>query len=200
MKEFRLEVNQKNKEFANSLEIYSTWVQENGESIKSIENNVTQLVKDFEIISQEQCNLKRNNEILTKRVNQLEQAMRDNVVEINGIPLKKGENVMDIIKQLSAKIGFDFQEEMIDNCYRYRSAVVDSARPGGIVVRFLRKLDKEQFISKRKQKRNVNSRDLGFMEGDAVPIYINDSLTQDKRKLLNEARKVRRDKLYTFLW
>ncbi|KAG8264258.1 hypothetical protein J6590_014545 [Homalodisca vitripennis] len=74
------------------------------------------------------------------------------------------------------------------------------AKPGSIVVKFLRKLDKERFILMRWKKRNVNTRDLGFMGGEASPVYINESLTQDKRKLLNAARIAQREKQYTFIW
>ncbi|KAG8338032.1 hypothetical protein J6590_009309 [Homalodisca vitripennis] len=73
-------------------------------------------------------------------------------------------------------------------------------RPGGIVVRFVRKLDLEKFIQKRKDKRNLNTRDIGFMEGQSNPIYVNNSLTQANRKLLNKARDVKREKQYTYLW
>ncbi|KAG8247024.1 hypothetical protein J6590_071483 [Homalodisca vitripennis] len=38
------------------------------------------------------------------------------------------------------------------------------------------------------------------MEGQSNPIYVNNSLTQANRKLLNTAREVKREKQYTYLW
>ncbi|KAG8300010.1 hypothetical protein J6590_087002 [Homalodisca vitripennis] len=55
-------------------------------------------------------------------------------------------------------------------------------------------------MRKRKDKRNLNTRDIGFMEGQSNPIYVNNSLTQANRKLLNKAREVKREKQYTYLW
>ncbi|KAG8269454.1 hypothetical protein J6590_107197, partial [Homalodisca vitripennis] len=62
-----------------------------------------------------------------------------------------------------------------------------------------------QEVEKSMRLKNVrasqlNSRDLGFMGGEASVIYVNYSLTMEKRKLLNDARKLRRDKRYTYIW
>lgn len=200
MRAFRKEVSNKNKEFSESLNTYSDWVQENTENIKVIDTKLNNFMKEIESIRQENCNLKKNNEQLTKKVVDLEQLLKENTVDIYGVPYKKDEDILKIMKSISEVIGYEYEAGMIDNCYRTKGATAGPAKPGAIVVKFLRKLDKERFIMKRRQKRNVNSRDLGFMDGDASPIYINDSLTQDKRKLLNSARVVGREKQYTFIW
>uniref|UniRef100_A0A1B6IKJ7 FP protein C-terminal domain-containing protein n=1 Tax=Homalodisca liturata TaxID=320908 RepID=A0A1B6IKJ7_9HEMI len=86
---------------------------------------------------------------------------------------------------------------MIDNCYRFGAV---SGRSGAIVAKFVRKLDMEAFLEKRRQKINVSSQDLGYMAGESTPVYVNESLTKAKRLLLNAARQVKADKHYTFLW
>lgn len=200
MKSFRTEVASKNKEFTDSLNTYSEWVQDNSEQIKSFDKKLSSITKEIDTLRQENCNLRKNNELLTKKVVDLEQAFRENTIEIYGVPYKSNENIPEVMNTISQVIDFAFKPEMIDNCYRIKTNAAGPAQSGSIVVRFLRKLDKERFIMKRKQKRNVNSRDLGFMEGEASPIYINESLTQEKRKLLNAARVAKREKQYTFIW
>ncbi|XP_046687387.1 uncharacterized protein LOC124373022 [Homalodisca vitripennis] len=128
----------------------------------------------------------------------IEESSKDNVVEISGVPHKEKDDILNIIGKISDAIGFLFKEDSVDNCYRYKS--IDGSRPGIIVVRFVRKLDKEAFMNKRRVKKNLNSRDIGFMDGDASVIYFNESLTQEKRKLLNMARAIKREKQYTYLW
>ncbi|KAG8240487.1 hypothetical protein J6590_108349 [Homalodisca vitripennis] len=61
-------------------------------------------------------------------------------------------------------------------------------------------MDMLEFLAKRRQKRNLNSRDLGFMDGEVTPVYVNESLTPAKRKLLNAARVIKKEKQFTFLW
>lgn len=86
---------------------------------------------------------------------------------------------------------------MVDNVFRYKAT---GSRLGNIVVRFVRKLDKEAIMQKRRDKRNLNSRDIGFLDGESNVIYFNDSLTFEKRKLLNAARVIKGEKQYTYLW
>ncbi|KAG8302155.1 hypothetical protein J6590_036043 [Homalodisca vitripennis] len=71
-------------------------------------------------------------------------------------------------------------------CTKQKNRVVRavSGRAGTIVVKFFRELDMEAFLDKRRQKRNVSSRDLGYMEGESTPVYVNESLTKAKRLLL----------------
>lgn len=209
IKAFRLEVSSKNEEFTSALNTYSEWIVENGNQIKELSNSLSNILKDYEEIRQENLNLKKSHCILIKRVNNLEQSAKDKTVEMYGIPFRKEERVMDIIGLVSNAIGFDFKEEMVDCCYRLRAvAAVDKLedgsaptdKPGGVIVRFVRKTDKERFIELRRKKRNLNTRDLGFMEGDSMPVYLNDSLTQETRKLFNAAKIVKHDKQYTYLW
>lgn len=199
MQSFRQEFKNQNKEFSNSLNTYSEWLMEQGEKIKEVDVKLTSLVQDIDNIKQENVNLKLENKSLLIKVNNLEQTVRVKTVEIHGVPFQKEEKIMEIINKIATVIGFDFNEGMIDNCYRLKP-VTGFTRPAGIVVQFLRRLDKELFVKCRRMKRNLNSRDLGFLNGDASVIYINDSLTPEKRKLLNAARVVKRDKSFTYLW
>lgn len=201
LRTFRDEVFNQNKEFTDHLKKYSDWINDYGNQMKELSLNIAKLMQDLEETRQENLNLKKTNDMLMKQVNSLEQASRDKIVEIHGIPYKEKEQVIDIVKLVAGAIAFDFKAEMVDTCYRLRTVGVPlSDRPAGIVVRFVRRLDKEHFIDLRRKKRNLNTRDLGFMEGNAAVVYINDSLSPERRKLFNAARSVKRDKQYTFLW
>ncbi|XP_046684770.1 uncharacterized protein LOC124370524 [Homalodisca vitripennis] len=198
MKSFRLEIKETNKEFRNQLENYSEWIVDNGKKIEEVGNKIEKAIEDIGFLRQENANLKKIVNDLSSKVNALEQSSKDNVVEISGVPHKEKDDILNIIGKISDAIGFLFKEDSVDNCYRYKS--IDGSRPGIIVVRFVRKLDKEAFMNKRRVKKNLNSRDIGFMDGDASVIYFNESLTQEIRKLLNMARAIKREKQYTYLW
>lgn len=200
MRNFRKEMIDANKEMTQSMNTYSSWIADNSEQIKQVGESVKSIVQQLEELRQENLNLKKDNKMLTTRLNVLEQSMKENIVEIQGVPFRKDENIINLLKKISTVIGFDFKDEMIDNYFRYKFAGMDPAKPTGIVVRFLRKQDKMTFMSRRRERRNLNSRDLGFNEGDATVIYINDSLTKERRTLLKMAREVKNAKNYTYLW
>ncbi|XP_046677509.1 uncharacterized protein LOC124365561 [Homalodisca vitripennis] len=165
--------------------------------MEELSKAVLKTAADIEDLQQENINLRKSNADLTVKVDTLEQATRENVVEIYVVPFNAKGNLIDILSQISQVIGFDFNRDMIDHCYRFGAV---SGRSGAIVAKFVRKLGMEGFLEKRRQKRNVSSRDLGYMAGESTPVYVNESLTKAKRLLLNAARQVKADKHYTFLW
>lgn len=199
MRSFRTEVNNTHRDLTENMAKHSDWVEELKVKLEDIAKQVANFTNEMTIIKQENVNLKKQVNVLTTKINNMEQNAKENVLEIHGVPNKKDENLIELVKKVSTSIGFNFEEKMIDNCFRYGSRNATN-NPGGIVVKFLRKIDAESFIQKRKEKRNLNTRDLGFMEGLSNPVYVNCSLTQWKRQLLNSARRAKTEKQYTFLW
>jgi archaellum component FlaC len=199
MRSFRAEVANTHRDLAENMTKHSDWVEELSKKLDGVSKQVTDFTSELSLIKQENTNLRKQVEDLNSKMNNLEQEARENILEIQGVPHDNNEKVIDIITKISRAIGFDFQEDMIDKCYRIK-ATQNPTKPGGIVVKFVRKRDLENFVQKRKVKRNLNSRDIGFMGGEASVIYVNYSLTQERRKLLKAARAARLEKHYTYLW
>ncbi|XP_046679342.1 uncharacterized protein LOC124366785 [Homalodisca vitripennis] len=197
---FRNEVKKTNADFKDSMEKYADWIVENGRKIDDAVKSITELSKDIDFIRQENVNLKKIVSDLTFKMDILEQASRENTVEIQGIPFVEKENVMEMVEKVSMAISFPFEQNMVDKCYRIRTRFGASENPGSIVVRFVRNIDMQMFIQKRRDKRNLNTRDIGFLLGNSSVIYINHSLTPAKRRLLRAARLCRSEKQYTFVW
>ncbi|KAG8303562.1 hypothetical protein J6590_007231 [Homalodisca vitripennis] len=137
MRDFRREMKEINIDFKNNMEKYSEWIIDNGNKIEEVGKQVRGIKEDISHLYQENINLRKNVQELTNKTNFLEQASKENVIEINGIPSKDKEDLLDLISRVAAAIGFEFQVNMIDNCYRYRTAAGADGRPGGIVVRFV---------------------------------------------------------------
>ncbi|KAG8299351.1 hypothetical protein J6590_103253 [Homalodisca vitripennis] len=89
--------------------------------------------------------------------------------------------------------------EAIDVCHRLKKRN-DADRPAGIIAKFVRREDKLKFLEKRRVKRNLNSHDVGYTSSTANPVYVNESLSPTKRKLLAAARSVKQEKNYAYLW
>ncbi|XP_046685860.1 uncharacterized protein LOC124371555 [Homalodisca vitripennis] len=68
----------------------------------------------------------------------------------------------------------------------------------GIVVKFVRRLDKEELLRKRRVKSNFSTRHMNLSMDQ--PIYINEALSQARRRLLAAARQVKKEKSFKYLW
>lgn len=152
----------------------------------------------FDAIIQENVNLKKKVKTLETQLDDLEQYSRVNCLELNGIPETKNENVCDVIKVVGTALGMQINEDMIDACHRMGTK--QEGRKRGIIVKFTRRSVKEEMLQKRKVKRNFNTHDLNFKDTQADVVYINESLSPARRRILNAARALKREKGYTFVW
>ena len=173
------------------------------ESIKVIEVQGTKLNQCFEEID----GLKKENQCLKSKLsecenrsNDIEQRMLENNVEIHGLPSSANENLPLVLCNICAALGVQLNENSIDYCYR--SKPKPSGESGGIQVRFRSQKIKEEFLTKRRVKRDFGTRHLS-LEGAPppnTPIYINEALTSGRRKVLNAAREAKKTNNYAYLW
>lgn len=197
-------------------------------AIKSIEDGQKQVIRDFneanELLSnriedmnsvmKEQAKkisefldqvvaFKTENEILKKKVFQLEdeldeaqQYSRRNCVEVHGLAVED-DNVMGAVKDVGIALGMNIEESMIDTCHTIGKKP-GVAGPPAIIIKFVRRMDAEKMLAKRREKRQLSTRHLNIPTD--TPIYINESLTQKRRLLLSRARAAKREKNYKWAW
>lgn len=156
-------------------------------------------MKIAEDLKIENAALRRQVSSLESRVDETEQYSRRNTLEIHGIPMEKGENVVSLVKMVGRALDYPVEDGMIDACHRLR-ARDGSGKPPGIVVKLVRRVDAEGLLQKRRVKRNLNTHDLGQTSRPAEVVYVNESLAPGRRRLLNAARQAKKDKAYTYLW
>ncbi|XP_039299286.1 uncharacterized protein LOC120355058 [Nilaparvata lugens] len=120
-----------------------------------------------------------------------EQYSRVNCLEINGIPEINNENVVETVKTIAKSLDVALTEESINACHRLGNK--QDGRKRGIIDKFTRRFVKEELLQRRKVKRNFNTSDIGLSSGPADTININESLTQNRRKILNAAREERKE-------
>lgn len=103
---------------------------------------------------------------------------------------------MDKVIEVGKALDIDVRADMIDVCHRLKKQ--NNRATPGIIVRFVRRTDKENMLQKRRVKRTLSTRHLGLPSDQ--PIYLNQSLSQSRRILFAKARQVKIDKKYKFLW
>ncbi|KAK5645878.1 hypothetical protein RI129_004342 [Pyrocoelia pectoralis] len=155
--------------------------------------------KQQDIIQQ----LTTENKKLNKEMNEVKedldaalQESRSNVVEIHGLPINKGETLMSVISKLAAVLHFTLTSDMIDKCFQLKKSLTHDW--GTVIIKFLRKEDKDNFIKSKKVKRDLNTGHLGHQQ--STPIYINESLTPVRKKVYANARKFKKDEHWDYCW
>lgn len=185
------------KSFNDTCESLETQLMENTKALTDQKDQNEQLLHLIETISTENKQLKTKVRMLEDRLEDMEQYSRSNCVEIQGIPVTPTESVMNIVKDVGKALDLTISDSMVDACHRL-GVRQNSDNPPGIIVKFVRRLDKEDFLQKRRVKRTLSTRHIG--RTDDRPIYINESLSPARRRLHAMARRYQREKSFKFLW
>ncbi|CAH2087792.1 unnamed protein product [Euphydryas editha] len=152
-----------------------------------------------------QKDLKKANEmisVLKQDNNMHDQFSRLNNVEISGIPMRNGENLNSLLRDLCSVVGFSLCETDIDTVHRVRRHITNdkqTPRHPSIIVRFTQRRRKDQLLAAVRVRRTLTTADVG-LHGPAATIYISDHLTPTNKLLLKRARELKVEKQYSYLW
>lgn len=142
---------------------------------------------------------------LSSRMNQLEQQTRANNVEIQCLPEKTHENLIDIVSQLSKIVGSGIQDNDIKHCTRVAKQNASNNRPRAVVVQLASPRNRDQFLAatikfnKSNPDNKLNTNHLGYT-GPKSPIYITEHLSTTNKSLHAAARMKAKEIGYQFVW
>lgn len=184
--------------FNKSYEVLSEKLEENTKSVTDHKQSLEKCLAIIDGLAEENRNLTKKVSELEQKIDDMEQYSRLNSVEIQGVPENKNEDIVQVVKEVGKALNMDISESMIDACHRLGRRPGPGGPPPGIIVRFVRRLDKEELMKKRRVKSNFSTRHMNL--GMDQPVYINEALSPARRRLLAEARKLKREKEFRFLW
>ncbi|XP_039299363.1 uncharacterized protein LOC111052137 [Nilaparvata lugens] len=133
---------------------------------------------------------------LSSEFDDLEQYSRRECIEINGVPEAINENLQKLFQDVGKAIKFKKGYEAVSCCHRLKKRN-NQATPG-IIVKFTRREDAEDFIQLKKDKGVLTTRDIGLT--GANHIFINASLTAKRRVLFGKARQLVKAAKIKYLW
>ncbi|KAL0861204.1 hypothetical protein ABMA27_008772 [Loxostege sticticalis] len=151
---------------------------------------------------------------LSEQLQVKEQQGRLNNLEIAGVPIRKGENLINIVHNIATKIGFPLTSSDIDYVHRVRrftsnksnsdgqasgESSQDSSTIPNIIIRFTQRKRKSEMLAAVRARRELTSADAG-LDGASKPIFINDHLTPQNKLLFRQARLLGKEKDYKFIW
>lgn len=190
------------KEQQKSLEYTHDKLDDQGKLINTTNEELKKIKVEVEQLKTENVNLRAVNENLQSRVNHLEIYSRRNCVEIHGIPqLSKNENLLSIIQDVGRALHFPITDTMLDAYHRMKSTQNQKNAAPGIIIKFCRRVDVEEFFRRKKIKRTLTTRDLNIgLQGEANPVYINESLSPSQRQLFYHCRQFKLKNSTKYLW
>lgn len=137
-----------------------------------------------------------------EKIDELEQYSRRNTIEVHGIPETHNEEIMDTVKEVGKSFGFNISPDMIDACHRlkpFRERTGMKPTPSSILVKFVRRRDADLMMELRKKQGMIRRHMIRGLDGQD-PVFINRSLTAERRKLLGLARQLKRDGKINDAW
>jgi hypothetical protein len=138
--------------------------------------------------------VKEENATLKAEVKKLQQQEASYMITIHGVP--KDKPLLDVVRKIGNLLEITVQEHQIADMYRIRTKKIQHTAP--IVVKFTSRLFRDLFLERRKN-RSVFTSDIGIM-GDKLQLYLNEYLTKDVNKLLYEAKILKNQYNFKFVW
>lgn len=124
--------------------------------------------------------------ILTREVEELQQHTRKNNIIIMGVPVTKQENLFRVLELIARMLELEFRRYEISAAHRL-PPLRDDNRPPSIVVCFVSRQVKDEWMRARTSKRRLSAKDLSDSFPDET-IYLNEHLTRQTREIFNGAR------------
>lgn len=192
-----------NKNVSQSLESCHEGITENNGLIRNLESEIKNCFEKIGNLTAKCASLEKENNNLKQQLNTQEQYTRLNCVEIFGVPELREENTYAVVSRIATAMNVKAGVEDIDCCHRLRK-FPNSTEPRGIVVKFLTRWKKEEFLEARRSRKNLCLRDIGFEAQENVDpnkiVYMNESLTRANRSLLNKCREYKKVENIKYLW
>lgn len=176
-------------ELKSSCQFASDKLEEFTERLTGAEGRIEELERKFTMIETNQANIKT-------QLASNDQRSRLNNIEIKGIPLKKDENLFEIMDKLSVKAGYAVPRTQINYISRIPSS---NSKNKPIIVGFINRYVKEDFIAAARALKTLKAEDLGYRD-TPQRVYVNDHLNADSKLLLNRARELAKKNNFNFVW
>lgn len=129
------------------------------------------------------------------RVRECEQYSRNANVEIKGVPICKEESLPELMAKIGDKIGEPISTSDIEMCHRV--PVPKTANQQNIIVQFARRTKRDAILDKAR-KAKILGTDLGLT--GANPVFINEHLCPELKRLLGQAISRKREVGWRFVW
>lgn len=192
-KSFRDEV----AELKTSMDFLSNAIDDTNKTVKSIQSDLSAMKKENTELKWKTATLQREVDGLKERLRSIEQYSRRTNIEISGIPVTPGENVVQVVKDIGAVLGVAAEESRVAAAHRVPSYKKD--RIPSLVVQFETKIIRDSWIGKYKEKKNITAKDVNSAY-HPNKIWINEHLSPENKFFLSTLKKKCKEVGYKYAW
>lgn len=139
---------------------------------------------------------------LENRLDSIEQSKLSNSVELTGIPFADNEIVLDLILNICNKLNTVITSEDLLSYHRKKFASVSNtlgSKLPPIIVFFKCVQKRNELLASFRARRGIKLAEIGF-DGDDKHFFINENLTNTRRRLFFTAKNFQKANNYKFLW
>ncbi|CAG9136280.1 unnamed protein product [Plutella xylostella] len=153
-------------------------------------------VKDLEATKVELATTKEQLLSIQRSLLAKDQWSRANNVEIKGVPMKKTENLFKLVEAISTHVNYDFPKSQINYVSRLPTY---NSKEKSILISFVNRYVKEDFVAAARGMKSIQASDIGFNDSNNR-IFVNDHLSSEQKKLLNETKTAAKIKQHLYVW
>ena len=186
----------------NEVQLSQNFMNTNYEELKvqneEIKNQLATSLKNFGEINEQVKQLSEGIILTHEKAENNAKYSRSDSLQVNGIPeslfkdcFTESENCKNILVGLCKELNFILNPETISTAHRLKKNE-NAKGPRGIIVRFLNRDARNDVYNLRKQCKEKTD---WKMEGISK-VFINESLTPEKRKLLFDTKRAVNDKMF----
>lgn len=172
-------------------------------SISTINAQISDLDDENQKLKQELDLLRLNIKDITDSNHRNEQWVRRSNIQINGIPEKKGENLLNLVTSLAQKCDFAINVNS-DIDFVTRVAVKNDSenkRPKPIILKMHSRYKKDDFLTSLRKLKKITAGEIGISGAmSSNRIYFNDHLSSKNKYLLRQAQRLAKEKGYAYCW
>lgn len=185
-------------EFEN-LKTSISFVNKQYEDLKQDTQNLTKQISSLEVnmtrVEQHDSQISQ----LEAKIDLMEQQARQTNIEINNLPEKKNENLLSVIIAIGDLVKFPVTQRDIVAVHRVPHANANTRRPKNVVVKFVTRVVRDNFISAARTAKKITSDKINI-SGTTQRIYVNEHLTLKNKMIFRETREVAKQKGFKFVW
>lgn len=182
-------------DFEQSLQFTSDKLTEVLAENKKLCEEITCVKKQNAELLQENQKLKTQVTEIKEEVIQLQQYSRRLNIQIDNLPEFPEENVQETVNKIVETLEIDVGKNIIA-VHRVPTIKKDKIKP--VIIQFNTMDAKEKFLKTAKSKRlTANIINPSF---ENLPVYVNEHLCSELKKLLYDCKKFKKENNYKFVW
>ncbi|XP_031568584.1 uncharacterized protein LOC116303223 [Actinia tenebrosa] len=184
------------KQFEEITEAWSETKKQSAQKIKPMEVNIQNLKDKVDKANTDLYNLH-------SELDDVQQYLRRDCIEIVGIPKLEDDDPVELVKELCSSIDVELDEDDISTVHRLPDTRSVKDR---MIAKFVRRSKKEEVYNNRQKLHGKTAKSLPSVKADnnnnnsKSRIFINESLTINRKKLFSKVYDFKKKNRYKHLW